>query len=150
MTRSQQTSGDVTIVSPAISESQKDPEPSLMLSSQVAAGFPISSGDSDFEPLDLNTYLIKKPHATFFMRVRGDSMVGAGILEGDLLVVEKGLDPKENAIVIAAIQDEMMVKRLVKQQGQFVLIAENPSYQKTPVKEGIEIWGIVTGVLRKF
>lgn len=143
-------SGDVDILShPPFQEKEGAYDTAQILSSQVAAGFPTNSGESDFEPLDLNAFFVKKPHATFFLRVRGESMIGAGIFEGDLLIVERGKAPQENAIVIVAIQEEMMVKRFVKEKGQFFFKAENPSFTKIPVKEEMEIWGVVTGVLRK-
>ena len=126
---------------------------SALIHAEIHAGFPSPAGDSGFEPLDLNRYFIKKPHATFFLRVRGDSMSDAGILEEDLLVDDRSLEARHGQIVIAMIEEELTVKRLsmVEKGGQtrIMLLAENSHYKPILVQGELQIWGVVTGVLRR-
>lgn len=122
-----------------------------LYSNKVSAGFP-SPADSDIEcKLDLNTYLIKHPAATFFLRVSGASMQNAGIQSGDLLIVDKSLEPSDGKIVIAAIDGALTVKRLVKKAGRVQLVPENEGYPIIEVQEGqdLVIWGVVTHVIHQ-
>lgn len=99
--------------------------------------------------LDLNQHLVKRPAATFFVRVEGDSMIGAGIHENDLLVVDRSLKPSNGKVVIAVINGELTVKRLKIQANQITLMAENPRYSPIIIDETMEftIWGVVTNVI---
>ena len=99
--------------------------------------------------LDLNTNLIKTPSATFFVRVYGQSMINAGIHDGDLLVVDRSIEPQVGKIVIAAIQHELTVKRYVKKDGKVYLAPENDDYEPILVSEEdeVHIWGVVTNVV---
>ena len=117
----------------------------------VPAGFPSPATEYLGEELDLNTYLIKNPKSSFFARVEGDSMIGAGIYEGDLLVIDKSLNAKHHDIIIACVNNEFTVKRLSTNNG-IQLIAENRSYQPIKLTGEMEfvIWGVVTSVVRKF
>ncbi len=118
-------------------------------SSNVSAGFPSPADDHLEGKLDLNEYLIKKPAATFFARAEGDSMQNSGIFNGDLLVVDRSINPQENDIVIAIIQGELTVKRLKKISGSWSLFAENNSFPSIPIGEnGCEVWGVVTYSIR--
>ena len=122
-----------------------------LYSNKVSAGFP-SPADSDVEcKLDLNTYLIKHPAATFFLRVSGDSMQNAGIQSGDMLIVDKSLEPSDGKIVIAAIDGELTVKRLVKKAGRVQLVPENKGYPIIEVQDtqDLVIWGVVTHVIHQ-
>ena len=86
------------------------------------------------------------------MRVSGHSMTGAGILDGDYVVVDRSLEPRPGHVVVAVVADEMTVKRLRRTKGgRLVLLAENPDYPAVAIQEddGAEIWGVVTGVVRK-
>ena len=123
----------------------KDQVQVLLFENYVPAGFPSPAETYTEGPLNLHDYLVKKPAATFFVRVTGDSMVGAGIFKGDLLVVDKSLEPAHRSIVIAAVDGEFTVKRLIKRQGQILLQAENPNYPDRLIQEGnsFEIWGVV-------
>lgn len=117
--------------------------------SKVAAGFP-SPGDNYIERrLDLNEHLIKHTEATFFVRVNGDSMTGAGIFDNDLLVVDRAVNPDVGRIVIASVNGELTVKRLMRRDGKTWLVAENPAYAPIEMKEGMEfvIWGVVTSAV---
>lgn len=120
---------------------------------KVSAGFPSPAGDFMEGKLDLNEYLIKNPPATFFVRVTGDSMIGAGIHPDDLLVVDRSIDPKSGKIVIAVIDGELTVKRLILEgRGNNVfLVPENPSYRPITITEDMSfhIWGVVTYVIHK-
>ena len=95
---------------------------------KVAAGFPSPADDHMDRKLDLNEHLIDSPSSTFFIRATGDSMIGAGISEGSLLIVDKAVEPKHNKIVIAVIDGEFTVKRLKVTKSGFLLAPENPDY----------------------
>ena len=116
---------------------------------KVQAGFPSFADDSTEENLDLNKYLIKHPTATFFVRVSGDSMLGAGIHNNDLLIVDRSLTPSNGKVVIAAIEGALTVKRLVLKNNKAYLHAENDGFPPITItsETGIHIWGIVTNVI---
>jgi len=117
---------------------------------RVSAGFPSPADDYIETYLDLNTHLVKHPAATFFLTASGDSMINAGISSGDILVVDRSLDAVHGKIIIAAVDGELTVKRLYKQNGKIQLIPENPKYLPIEVGEGqdLVIWGVVTYILR--
>ena len=114
--------------------------------SGVSAGFPSPADDYLDRKLDLNEHLVKNPAATFFVRVAGDSMTGAGISDNDILVVDRSLEPSSNNIVIAVVNGELTVKRLLKTRGSWRLIAENRDYPPLEINEEtpLEIWGVAT------
>jgi DNA polymerase V len=123
---------------------------SLPLSlSQIKAGFPSVADDYLDKKLDLNEYLIKHPSATFFVRVKGDSMTGAGINSGDILVVDRSLEAKNRSIIVAVVSGEFTVKRLIKKGDSCQLVAENANYQAIEVTPAMdfEVWGCVTSVI---
>lgn len=117
----------------------------------VPAGFPSPAADHTRKSLDLNEHLIRNKEATFLFRVKGDSMIGIGIYEGDELIVDRSIDPRHGNIVLAVLNNEFTVKRLHRRGGVIKLIAENPIYPSIVVKEGEElvIWGVVTRNLHK-
>lgn len=119
--------------------------------SPVAAGFPSPAEDYIDRALDLNEHLVRNPAATFFVRVDGDSMRDAGIASGDLLVVDRAEEPRNGAIVVAALDGELTVKRLCRRKGRLWLVPENPDYP--PLEVGPEasftVWGVVTYVIHK-
>jgi len=116
---------------------------------RVSAGFPSPADDYIEQSLDLNQLLIKKPAATFFVRAEGDSMIGAGIHNNDILVVDRSIEAVSNKVVICALDGELTVKRLVKKEGWVVLMAENPLYPDIQIREETDmtIWGVVTNVI---
>jgi DNA polymerase V len=122
-----------------------------MFGHKVRAGFPSPADDYVEAFLDLNEHLIEHKDATFFVQATGDSMTGAGIQEGNLLVVDRALEARHGDIVIAVIDGELTVKRLEKRRGKIRLVAENPDYAAIEFKEGQEltIWGIVTSVIQR-
>lgn len=116
---------------------------------RLPAGFPSPADDYIEGKLDLNRHLIKHPAATFFVRVTGDSMIGAGIHSGDLLVVDRSLEPADRHVVVAVLDGELTVKRLFNQQGVLRLLSENLHYQPIEIsgQHTFEIWGVVTSVI---
>lgn len=116
---------------------------------RLPAGFPSPADDYLEGRLDLNQHLIKHPAATFFARVKGDSMINAGIHSGDLLVVDRSLEPVDGHVIVASLDGEMVVKRL-STRGQMVrLLPENTNYQPIDVSpnQSFEVWGVVTIVI---
>ncbi|HIJ78409.1 MAG TPA: translesion error-prone DNA polymerase V autoproteolytic subunit [Deltaproteobacteria bacterium] len=120
-----------------------------LFSCGVSAGFPSPADDYIDRHLDLNELMIANPAATFFVRVAGDSMVGAGINHDDILVVDRSLAPVSGKIVIAILNGELTVKRLVKTERSCRLVAENPDYEPIELVEEnqCEIWGVATYVI---
>ncbi|MEK6197728.1 MAG: translesion error-prone DNA polymerase V autoproteolytic subunit [Desulfobacterales bacterium] len=114
--------------------------------SGVSAGFPSPADEYLDQKLDLNEHLVKNPAATYFVRVAGDSMMGAGINDNDILVVDRSLEPSSSNIVIAIVNGELTVKRLIKTRNSCRLIAENPDYPPLEINEDtpLEIWGVAT------
>lgn len=119
--------------------------------SPVAAGFPSPADDFIDERLDLHRHLVRNPPATFFLRAQGESMINAGIYDGDLLIVDRSIEAAHNRVVIAALDGELTVKRLVRRQGRVVLMPENPDYPEIDIteREYVHIWGVVTYVVHK-
>lgn len=115
----------------------------------VSAGFPSPADDYLESRLDLNDYLIRNPSATFFVRVSGDSMTDAGIYSGDILIVDRSLNPKEGNIIIAVIDGELLVKRLHYSKSKIYLLPENRKYKPIEITKemGFEVWGVVTTVI---
>ncbi|MBR3663603.1 MAG: translesion error-prone DNA polymerase V autoproteolytic subunit [Desulfovibrio sp.] len=120
-----------------------------IFSSPVQAGFPAPAEDDVESQLDLHRYCVTNPTATFFLRACGDSMIGAGIHNGDLLVVDRSAEAAHGRIVIAAIEGELTVKRLCRKDGRVLLRPENPAYSDIDIteREYVFIWGIVTFVI---
>lgn len=117
--------------------------------SPVRAGFPSPATDFIEKKLDINNLLIKHPVATFFVKVAGDSMIKKGIFEGDILVVDKSLEAKNNDIVIAIVDGDFTVKTFIKDKDKVILRPENDSYKdlEFTTENGFEIWGVVTSVI---
>jgi DNA polymerase V len=118
----------------------------------IPAGFPSPADEYAETALDLNTYLVRNKTATFFFRVIGDSMTGAHIHDGDLLVVDRSIEPRHGHIVLAVINSEYTVKRLHNLNGVIELRAENPSYPPIRFREHdeLQVWGVVTGAVSRF
>jgi DNA polymerase V len=117
----------------------------------VQAGFPSPAEEYIQEPLDLNRYCVKNPPATFFVRAAGDSMTGAGIHCGDLLVVDRSIRARDNDVVIAVVDGEFTLKRLTFRQGRPVLVPENPAFRPIEISEAteFEVWGKVVKVIHE-
>src|SRR5664279_3050746 len=129
------------------------PRPSVLplplFSGKVAAGFPSPAEDHVEKTLDLNELLVQKPAATFFVRAQGESMLGVGIHPNDILVVDRSIEPVSGKIVICALNGELTVKRLERNNKQWQLKADNPAYPDIVIYEALElvIWGVVTNVI---
>lgn len=122
-----------------------------LFANPISAGFPSPADDYVEKRLDLNEHLVRNRQATFFLRVSGDSMIGASIHHGDLLIVDRSLTATHKKIVVAIVQGELLVKRLLRVNGKVSLAAENPNYPPIEVTPdlGFEIWGVVTNVIHE-
>lgn len=116
----------------------------------VAAGFPSPAEEELVDSLSLDDLLIQNRDATFMIRVSGDSMSGAGILPGDMVLVDKGRPPKSGDIVIAEVDGAWTMKYLRKRGETVTLLAANPKYQPIKPKNELKIGGVVTAVIRKY
>jgi len=127
------------------------PRPALFACA-VAAGFPSPADDFVEGALDLNAHLIKHPAATFIVRVEGPSMTGAGILGGDILIVDRSLEARPGHIVVAVVDGGLTVKRLARTAAGLALQAEHPDYPPISITADADcvIWGVVTGSVRRF
>ena len=116
-----------------------------LLNDSISAGFPSPADDYTEENIDLNEHLISNPFSTFFLRVKGDSMINAGIKDKDLIIVDKSLIAKPGDIVIAMIDGEFTIKRLSIKNDELYLKAENHNYPDFSFKNHIDvqIWGVV-------
>lgn len=123
--------------------------PLFMIS--ISAGQPSRGDDLTSSRLDLISYLIKHPKATFYVTVEGDSMVDAGICPGDLLVVDRALEPQDGCVIIAFIDGEFTVKTFSQRNGKLHLIPCNKKYRPQEIKEEstFEVWGVVSHVIHK-
>jgi DNA polymerase V len=118
---------------------------------KISAGFPSPAADYEDKRLDINDYLVRNPVSTFFFPVQGDSMEGAEIFEGDVLVVDKSVEAQHGHIVVAFVNGERLVKRLHCRNGKVALVAENPKHPPLIIREGVEltVWGVVVGKFKR-
>ena len=125
-------------------------EPLPLAGASVKAGFPSPAEDFLEGPLDLNRALIHNPASTFFVRVEGDSMSGAGIDDGDLLIVDRSIVPDDGRVAICYVDGEFTVKRLQREPNAWLLVPANPKYRPIRVDASNElvIWGIVSYVIK--
>ena len=116
-----------------------------LLSASISAGFPSPADDYTEENIDLNEHLISNPFSTFFLRVKGVSMINAGIKDKDLIIVDKSLTAKPGNIIIAMIDGEFTMKRLSIKNNELYLKAENHNYPDISFRNhiDIQIWGVV-------
>ena len=116
----------------------------------ISAGFPSPADDFKEIRISLDKELVKNKESTFYARVSGNSMVNAGIDDGDLLVIDRGIRPENNKIAICFIDGEFTVKRIIKEQDHLYLKPENKNYTKIKIEKENElvIWGIVTYVIK--
>ena len=121
------------------------------ISSGIKAGFPSPAADFDESKISLDNVLVKNKEATFYAKASGNSMIGERIDDGDILLIDRSLEPKNNKIAICFIDGEFTVKRIKIENEDVYLMPENPNYK--PIKISLEndliIWGIVTYVIKK-
>lgn len=120
--------------------------------SLVPAGFPSPADEYLDRDIKLDTLLIKNKSSTFFIRVSGHSMKDAGILNGDLLIIDRSLKAIEGSIILAVVDGEFTVKRLHFSKGQTFLLPENPHYEPLEIKDSMsfEVWGVVAHAIHSF
>ena len=123
----------------------------LFFDTGISAGFPSPADDFKQQRISLDKELIKNKEATFFARVSGQSMIGAGIEDNDLLVIDRSLEPENNKIAVCFLDGEFTVKRLKVDKNEVWLQPENPNYPiiKITAENDFIIWGIVTNVIKK-
>jgi len=120
-----------------------------LMNSAITAGFPSPADDHLDLPVDLNEYLVKHPAATFYVRVQGDSMDDAGIHQGDLLIVDRAESYGMGSIVLAVLDGEFTVKKLMKKNESLYLLSSNRAYQpiKIEAESDFKVWGVVTYII---
>jgi DNA polymerase V len=118
---------------------------------KVPAGFPSPASDYLEDGLTLDAYLVRHPASSFFFSVAGDCMTGAGIFDGDKVLIDRAIEPKHGHIVVAVLNNEFTLKRLYRRDGVLELRPENPAYQPIRLREAeeLQVWGVVTAVVRK-
>ena len=149
--RSSGPTSDSALIGPVgvpAARSQRRPLP--LMAWPVQAGFPSPAEDYQDEAIDLNDLLAPHAEATFLLRVRGESMTGAGIDDGDVLVVDRSLEPVHGRIVVAMVDGEFTVKRLYQRDGNLCLEASHPDFARIELREGQElaVWGVVTRIIK--
>ncbi len=117
----------------------------------ISAGFPSPADDFQEIRISLDKELVKNPESTFYARVSGDSMIEAGLDDGDLIVIDRSLNPENRKIAVCFIDGEFTVKRINKEDDKLFLMPQNKKYKPIEIKEGNEliIWGIVEYVIKK-
>ena len=122
----------------------------VRLLGSVAAGFPTQEEEQEADAVTLDEYLVKDPDRSYMLTVRGDSMIDAGILPGDIVLVEKGPRPRQNDIVVACVDDEWTLKYYVRDAGGVRLEPANRKYKFIRPRHSLEIGGVVRAVIRKY
>ena len=119
---------------------------------KAGAGFPSPADDHIEKVLDLNEYLITRKETTFFVKIKGDSMIDASIHDGDIVIVDRSREAKIGDIILASIDGEFTIKTLAKHLSQPRLLPANEKFQPIIVNKNMqfEIWGVITGAVRKF
>jgi len=123
-----------------------------LLAVPVEAGFPSPADDYVERALDLNELLVKRPEATFFVRVKGNSMIEANIHSGDVLVVDRSREPQDGDVVVAILDGEFTVKQLRRSGGRIILQPANRNFRPIAVnpEQEFQVWGVVTYVIHAF
>ena len=116
----------------------------------ISAGFPSPADDFKEIRISLDKELVKNGDATFYAKVSGDSMINAGLSDGDLIVIDRSLNPEHNKIAVCFIDGDFTVKRIIKKGADLFLKAENKNYDSIKIDEEnqLQIWGIVTYVIK--
>ena len=122
----------------------------LTLAGYVQAGFPSPAEEELIDTLTLDQYLVRRPEASFLLKVSGDSMIDAGILPGDIVIVERGRSPKNGEIVLAEVDREWTIKYYKKEGGRVALVPANPKYTVLYPREELQIAGVVSAAVRRY
>lgn len=132
--------------------SEKKPKYEMKLSQKAETGFVSPAADHLQKPLDLEELIVHHPAATFYVRAEGNAMQASGIHDGDILVVDRSLNPKDENIVIAAIEEEPVIRRLVKRGSRLFLLSDAPKFEPITIHPDTNwlIWGVVTHVIHKY
>ena len=117
----------------------------------ISAGFPSPADDFKEIRISLDKELVKNSESTFYAKVSGDSMIEAGLDDGDLLIIDRSLNPESGKIAVCFLDGEFTVKRIIKREGKLYLKPENKNYKEIEINDGneLKIWGIVTFVIKK-
>ncbi len=124
--------------------------PGITMAGAVAAGYPSPAEEELRDIISIDEYLITRPESSFLVKVSGDSMIGGGIMDGDMVIVEKGREPKNGNIVLAEVDGEWTMKYFVRKGKEIVLEAANPKYPTIRPKNELRLGGIITAVIRKY
>ncbi|WP_020404743.1 LexA family protein [Gracilimonas tropica] len=132
--------------------SEKKPKYELKLSQKAETGFVSPAADHLQKPLDLEELIVHHPTATFYVRAEGSAMQASGIHNGDILVVDRSLHPQDGAIVIAAIDEEPVIRRLIKRSGRILLVSDDLKLEPYAIYSDTNwmVWGVVTHVIHKY
>src|SRR5690606_31681901 len=127
------------------------PKKIAFIDTGIKAGFPSPAADFEEEQISLDQFLIKNPEATFFAKASGNSMINAGISDGDLLVIDRSLEAKNNTIAVCYVDGEFTVKRIRLENEKVFLLPENDDYKPIEIIKGNElmVWGVVIYVIKK-
>ena len=126
------------------------PSSGIPVAGAIAAGYPSPAEEELRDIISIDEYLITRPESSFLVRVSGDSMTGAGIMDGDMVIVEKGREPKNGDIVLAEVDGEWTMKYFVRKGKEIVLEAANPKYPTIRARNELRLGGIITAVIRKY
>ncbi|MBN1380904.1 MAG: repressor LexA [Deltaproteobacteria bacterium] len=122
----------------------------LPMVGEITAGFPSPAEEELRDIISFDEYLVNRPEASFLLKVSGDSMTGAGIMEGDLVIIERGRPPKNGDIVLAEVDGDWTMKHFRKQGKEVILEAANPKYPDIRPKTELRLGGVITAVIRKY
>ncbi len=122
----------------------------LPLVGEIKAGFPSPAEEELCDIMSIDEYLITRPESSFILKVNGDSMIGEGIKPGDLVIVEKGREPKNGDVIIAEVDGEWTMKYFRKRGKQVMLEAANPKYPPIKPREELRVGGVISAVIRKY
>lgn len=137
---------NITLFTPNSENSKELP----YFSGGIKAGFPSPAADFEGDSISLDKVLVKNPEATFYAKASGNSMTGAGIDDGDIMVIDRSLEPTNNKIAVCCIDSEFTVKRIKIEKDGIYLIPENKDFQPIQITESNQfiVWGIVTYVIK--
>lgn len=124
--------------------------PGITMAGAVAAGYPSPAEEELRDIISIDEYLITRPESSFLVKVSGDSMIGGGIMDGDMVIVEKGREPKNGNIVLAEVDGEWTMKYFIRKGKEIVLEAANPKYPTIRPRNELRLGGIITAVIRKY